>query len=54
MFVLLWLMLTPAGEFKHFHVSTHSNSEACQVDLRRSEILVNTKNSKVVCVEIKR
>tara|TARA_R100001510_G_scaffold57539_2_gene66036 strand:- start:189 stop:353 length:165 start_codon:yes stop_codon:yes gene_type:complete len=54
MFILLWLMLTPAGDFKHFHVSTHSSKEACQVDLRRSEILVTSKNSKVVCVEIKR
>jgi len=52
MFVLLWLMLGPAGEFKHFHISSHTTAEACQVDLRRSEALVTSKNSKVVCVKI--
>ncbi len=54
MFVLLWVMLTTAGELKHYHISSHSSEQACEADLKRSKILVTTKNSKVICIKIER
>lgn len=54
MFVLLWVMLTTAGELKHYHIGTHTTEQACEAELKRSKILVTSKNSKVICIKIER
>ena len=53
MWVLLWIQLM-SGTFNHYHVGSYSNEEACNQAKAEAKVLVNTSNSKVVCIKIER
>lgn len=53
MWVLLWLQLV-SGTFDHYHISSHSNEEACKLALKQAKVLVTSTNNKIVCIKIER